>query len=310
MATAETSTLFLTEDVIEAATSLDPPGRCMTFAERQDAVSGPLDGASGWYGPGAYLAWLLTAYMAAFPSIWHAKCSKENEQSGEILDGEMLAAILYPLIALFDLLSRLVRCQIDPGINAPVFVLLSSLTIIGPVARLSERNGEIDVEAIFPKTRRSWAWKTCGFLIHGVIITIAGEPYSYGNELVVTIYTLLFVLMLYSLIHGERLTGEYPYRQAVHRPRLERIVVFSVFQVIFGIVAYSKTGSFFPPTDASLFDLDQVGSLVSVAAAILYSRRETAVDFVLGGWYRMAGFRLLGRPGNTTDAELEEVVVA
>ncbi|KAK4035090.1 hypothetical protein C8A01DRAFT_38424 [Parachaetomium inaequale] len=186
---------------------LDPPGRCMSHADKLNATAGPVDQVSGWYGPGAYLSWLLTAYVAAFSSIWHSKCAQSEEarkkelektdetdvfftlpkwgtsveDEADILDGEMLAALIYPLVALCDVLVRLVRCSIDPGMSAAVFVLFAALTIFGPTSRLSWQQDGVeyfDAQGILPRTNRSWAWKLGAFLIHGVVVTLFGEPYA------------------------------------------------------------------------------------------------------------------------------------
>lgn len=98
-----------------------PTGRCKTFHDKQTAVSGPATDVSGWYGPGAYLAWLLTAYAASLTSIWRSKSSPSTERM-DIIEGELLAAFLYPLIAILDMLYRFIRCRVDPSSNAAIFL--------------------------------------------------------------------------------------------------------------------------------------------------------------------------------------------
>lgn len=115
----------------------------MRLAEKEAAVSGPPDGASGWYGPGAYLAWLLAAYTAALSSIWHSKCAEENEDAGHVLDGEMLAAIFYPSVAVLDLLSRFIRCQIHGRPNSIGARELTFLIIEHGLDILSNFHGRI-----------------------------------------------------------------------------------------------------------------------------------------------------------------------
>lgn len=107
-------------------------GRCMTAEVKRVATLTGVDEVSGWYGPGAYLAWLVTAYVAAFSSIWHSKCAREpkaarktiysddevfmlprlsSDDPADALDGEMVAELMYPLVAVADVFVRLVRLQ-------------------------------------------------------------------------------------------------------------------------------------------------------------------------------------------------------
>lgn len=198
--------------------------RCMTDEAKRNATLTGIDEISGWYGPGAYLAWLVTAYVAAFSSIWHSKCAREPEAArktshsdgfftlprlssddpADMLDGEMVAALAYPLVALVDVFVRLVRCKIDAQMSAAVFVLFSALMVFGPTSRLSWQVDGVKFEPVmFPNTNRSWAWKLCGLLVHSFVITLIGEPYAYTLELVIPVYVMLFVVMLYALVHGE-----------------------------------------------------------------------------------------------------------
>jgi hypothetical protein len=318
---------------------VDPPGRCMSHADKLNAIAGPVDDVSGWYGPGAYLSWLLTAYVAAGSSIWHSKCAQSEEtrkkeskkineaedlfslpkwgasveDEADILDGEMIAALIYPLIALCDVLLRLVRCSIDPGMSAAVFVLYAALTIFGPTARLSWQQDGVEYYdahgVLLPKTNRSWAWKFAAFLIHGVVITLLGEPYAYTAELPIPVYVMLFLLMLYSMVSGERLMEEYPYRMTICRPRAERLVVFGMLQVIFYSVAYGKTGSALPATGSGLWELDQIGTLCVTVFTLLYLRSGGIRSFISKARHRLAGFAQLGGPGTDGGIELQEVIV-
>ncbi|KAM7196613.1 hypothetical protein V8F33_006112 [Rhypophila sp. PSN 637] len=291
--------------------------RCMTYEAKVNATQGPtaaVEEVSGWYGPGAYLAWLLTAYVAAFSSIWHSKCAQseqgrkrdlaerrddfftlprlDSQDPADVLDGEMVAALLYPMVALMDVFARLVRCKVDAQMSAAVFVLFSALMVFGPTSRLSwQVDGEDYDLGMFPKTNRSWAWKLAGFLVHGFVITLIGEPYAYTLELVLPVYIMLFAVMLYAPIHGERRGEKWPYTMTVYRPRAERAAVFGVLQIIFLSVAAGKIGSPVPITGASLWDMDQIAGLVSAVAALLFFRRYGVVSLVAEVRNRLSGFR-------------------
>ncbi|KAE8381706.1 hypothetical protein BDV26DRAFT_289132 [Aspergillus bertholletiae] len=273
--------LYLGDTVMDAWSQRDSDGRCKTWSEKREAITNSASSASGWYGPGAYLAWLITAYATALSSIWHSKCSQSHPDV-DSLDVEMLLTIGYPLVALGDVLLRLIRCQIDPGMTAAVLVLLSTLTIIGPLTRLSWQEDGVELEIdqpSFPQTAKEWTWKTIRFLCHTVVYAILAEPYV-DPRILITVYVLLFVSLLYSGVYGEALLDKDPYRQVVYRPRRERVAAFCIVQLIFNVVLFSMSHSIWPKTDASLLDLDQIAGLCLTTATLVYSRREGIISLV------------------------------
>ncbi|KAK7183130.1 hypothetical protein PSPO01_10677 [Paraphaeosphaeria sporulosa] len=104
----------------------------LSYAEKQVTVQADAGEVSGWYGPGAYLAWLSTLYMLSLSSIWHANYNNssdamrryEREENGAI-DGEFLAALTYPTVAILDLLYRFIRCKVNPTLDAAMLLLLT-----------------------------------------------------------------------------------------------------------------------------------------------------------------------------------------
>lgn len=70
--------VYIDDETMKAWSRLDSDGRCKTWAEKKEAILDPAASASGWYGPGAYLAWLITAYVTALSTIWHSKCSRQH----------------------------------------------------------------------------------------------------------------------------------------------------------------------------------------------------------------------------------------
>ncbi|KAE8135921.1 hypothetical protein BDV38DRAFT_250711 [Aspergillus pseudotamarii] len=273
--------VYLGDTVMNTMSQQDSDGQCKTWTEKREAILNSASSASGWYGPGAYLAWLITAYATALSTIWHSKCSEGHPDVNK-LDAEILLTIGYPLVALGDVLLRLVRCQIDPGMTAAVFVLVSTLTVIGPLTRLSWQEDGVEVEIDppnFPRTVKEWTWKTFRFLCHTVVYAILFEPYL-ESRVMLAVYVLLFVTVLYSGIYGEARFDKYPYRRIVYRPRGERMVVFCVVQLVFNIVLFSVSRSVWPKTDASLLDLDQAAGVFLTTSTLVYSRREGIMAFV------------------------------
>ncbi|KAB8235953.1 uncharacterized protein BDW43DRAFT_16370 [Aspergillus alliaceus] len=178
-----------------------------------------------------------------------------------------------------DVVARLIRCQIDPGMSAAAFVLVSSLTIVGPLTRLSwqEDGADMAVEPVFyPVTVKEWTWKTMRFLCHTVVYAILFEPYI-NTRLMLAIYILLSITLFYSGVRGEGLLRTSPYWIAVYRPRGERVVAFCIIQIIFNSVLFSFYHSIWPQTDAIFFELDQIAGLFLAMATLVYSRRERIV---------------------------------
>lgn len=286
------SPLFLDDAAVESWMAADLAGKCKTWKEIKDAISTSADEVSGWYGPGAYLAWLVTAYVAAGSSIWHAKSSTRSGECNKLIDGETLLALGYPIIAALDILVRLIRCKIDPGMNAAVFVLISSLTIIGPMSRLSWQHDDEDPstmnsEAILPTNVRQWVLCSVRFTCHTILYAILGEPYV-KSKLVIALYAMLFLLLLYSEITATMLSETYPYRKTVYRPRAERVLAFGIVQVVFLTVLLAFKISPIPETGARFWDLDQAAGFFITICSLLYSRVEgfrKATSFV---WKRIS----------------------
>ncbi|PLB53607.1 hypothetical protein P170DRAFT_142 [Aspergillus steynii IBT 23096] len=105
---------LLDDDTYQCWRLQDAAGRCQSWQQKREATSGPVSVVSGWYGPGAYLAWLLTAFMTAISAILGADCAPSRADAHR-QDGELLLTLIYPLIAMADVVLRLARCQIDPG---------------------------------------------------------------------------------------------------------------------------------------------------------------------------------------------------
>ncbi|GFG19689.1 hypothetical protein IFM5058_10266 [Aspergillus udagawae] len=287
---------FIDYNLAAAWLEKDASGRCLTWKEKMDAISTSLEDVSGWYGPGAYLGWLLTAYVTAVPCNWHSKCSEYNAESRR-LDGETLGTLIYPLVAVFDIIIRLIRCQIDPGMSAAVFVVISSLVIIGPVTRLSwqyDGHGETALE-YSPRSLRHWVWVTMRFTCHTIVCATFSEPYGY-TKLVGTVYALLFVVLLYSRISATALSEKYPYfYRHTYRSPGERVIAFGVVQVVFMVILLSMHYSIWPATGTKIWELDQVAGFSVTVAMLCYPRLN-----------KLGYLKLLERPKRELPSSLVE----
>ncbi|KAF2489949.1 hypothetical protein BU16DRAFT_567042 [Lophium mytilinum] len=280
-------------------------GQCHTFSEKKDAVSSPITNVSSFYGPGTYLAWLLTAWVASSSSIWHSRLSQRYEETN-LIDGDMLAALLYPFIAICDILYRLIRCRLDPGIHAAFFVVISATSIFGLARRLSwQVDGEGLSDSIFPAKTREWFWSCFQALAHSLILATIGEPYN-DIVLVLTVYTLLLIITLYSEFCVGIYQDRYPYYTEKFRPRFERVAVFSLSYVTYLIVLAASHRPVFPRTGAKFTDLDQLGPLLGTVVTIIFFKRSVLASVLSHARRRLSGFSRLQQQENN-EIELQHL---
>lgn len=271
--------------------------QCKTYHEKKEAISGPTTNVSGYYGPGAYLAWLLTAYVASMSSIWHSKLSATyNEEN--FMDGEVLAAIAYPLIAVCDVLYRLFRCRLDPGMNAALFVISSATLMFSSAARLSWQDNDGGItDDIFPAKTRGWIWISVSILGHSLIIGTIGEPYN-NLTMTITMWPILAFIILYSGFTVEVIRDHYPYHNDMFRPPLERTVVFSLCYIVYVSILAGKGHSIIPATNVKMTDMDQLGPFLGTIFTLLFFRRASISEFISYIRQRRAGFFTLPEHDN------------
>lgn len=279
--------------------------KCLSNTEKEIAVQADAGDVSGWYGPGAYLAWLFTLYASALSSIWHANYNnsddsvRRHERADDgTIDGEFLAALAYPTVAVLDILYRFIRCKVDPTMDAAMLVIITSVFTMSIARRLVSppdldkwANGEF-----FPSGPRQWMLSIFLVLGHSLVWETLTEPYT-SWRLTITVYVLLFLNILHSCIKVERLMDRYPYRVEEKRPRFERLAVFALLQIAFFIGVGLTRRSIFPRTGASLFDLDQCATLVTVIVATVFAKRTKVMGWIKQALLRLSGYhRVQSRP--------------
>lgn len=278
----------------------NPKPQCLSREEKVAAVGADADVVSGWYGPGAYLAWLFTVYVSSLSAIWNAdysdgsdKQEPERAEDDNGIDGELLASLTYPAVAMLDILYRFIRCKVDPSLNAAMLVVLAGVFSIGTTRRLVAAP-DLDEWAggqFFPSGPRQWILSVFLVVGHSLIWSTMAEPYN-DWKIVTAIYAIALGNILHSSITIERVMDRYPYRIAkVKRPRMERVAVFLGFQAIFLVVVGTTRKSIFPQTGASLSDLDQCAALVTIVVATMYAHRMRLWDWVQQARVRLSGFR-------------------
>ncbi|KAL5412274.1 hypothetical protein PMIN04_009923 [Paraphaeosphaeria minitans] len=274
---------------------------CLSYAEKQIAVQADAYEVSGWYGPGAYLAWLFTLYVSSLSSIWHANYNnhsdavrKQDKFDNDAIDGEFLAVLAYPTVAILDLLHRFIRCKVDPTLDAAMLVILIgtfTMCTARRFASLPDLDKWVDGD-YFPSGSRQWMLSIFLQLGHSLNCETLAEPYVSGG-FTITVYALLLLNILHSCIKVERLRDRYPYRFFEKRPRVKRLVMFVLLQMAFWLGLGVTRKSVFPRTGASLLDLDQCATLVTVIVATIFARRTRVLDWLKHVWLRFSGFRLV-----------------
>lgn len=295
-------TLFMSNNAVfmdlEAVIGTPTPP-CMTYEAKKEAVFADPSDVSGWYGPGAYLAWLFTVYVGSISSIWNSGNSKEDsnavtsgEKDEDAIDGELLAALTYPAIAILDIIYRLIRCKVDPTLDASMLVLCVGTFAISTTRRLASppdmetwTNGDF-----FPSGKREWTISIFLLTCHAIIQGTVGEPY-HSYKLMVTIYALAMGSILYTSFRTERLMDLYPYRKNERASQMGRVAVFVLLQVVFFIVIGYTRHNVMPRTGAKLSDLDQCATLITVVVATIFTRRKAIMEAMQQLQVLGAGFR-------------------
>jgi hypothetical protein len=272
----EIGTSMGTPVYIESMMRSNTKGYCLDYAAVKDAVSAPPTDVSGWYGPGAFLAWLLTTYIYCVSAIWRAKKADRLSRVATV-EVELLAAVMYPAVAILDISYRLIRCKVDPTLNAAMIVVFNSTITLGVSWRLCWQLQREDTwfefdRDYFPAGLQGWMVSVFRILCHALIIGTIGEPWS-DRSLVITVYVLALLNLLYSEIVTETKMDVHPYTVEAARPRLERIGVFVGIQILFVIVLGATRHTIFPQSGASLADLDQCATLATVIVATVFSKR-------------------------------------
>ena len=280
----------------------NPAPACLTYSEIKEAVNADASDVSGWYGPGAYLAWLFTLYVGSIKSIWNGEernrgddKTKPEQKDKDAIDGELLASLTYPAVAILDIMYRLIRCKVDPTLDASMLVIFVSVLSLGTARRLASppdadkwANGDI----MFPSGKRQWTVSTFLVICHCIVFGTIAESFN-DLRILATVYSLAFGCILYSAVKSERKMDRHPYRVEEVRPRLERTIAFIVFQGIFLMAVGASRGSVMPRTGSRLSDLDQCATLITVIVATIFSSRAGIMKWAQTFQPRVAGFRRL-----------------
>lgn len=238
---------------------------------------------SGYYGPGSFLAWYITAASSVYHFEWQAYCQFLDLQprsahlsNGNNLDGVIIATIAYPAISTIDLTLKSCQGALGPAADAAECVVCSSwwLSAACTTAMIVHRRSNSRIHL-----SRAAAW--FGLLVASSIALlverfVAGKSPFVGQT--VLNYWAIPLALLCILIVLSRL--ETPTYTETRQPLAWKFV-FSVIpaMTVFAAIYMGSTSSSndytrfvaipFPATASSLRDLDQIAAVGTAIAAAL-----------------------------------------
>jgi hypothetical protein len=259
---------------------------------------------SGYYGPGSYLAWYITAVSAMYPHevLVYARflelrgAEQRHPCQNHLLSGATIATIAYPAVAIVDLAIRSLRMDLGPSADAAQCVTCASWWLSAAC---------ITSECIKWRStgRLNWTTRTVAWVslllassFSLVITRCVLRPNTLVVGPIVNQWTTLLV-SLYILISLNTLAKEVDKKNS-HQPM--RTILLWTIPAPIGFAAFSISLKFpspdnshimfipFPVTAAKLSDLDQAAAvgtaLVAVCITLVlgytnsHTERETASD--------------------------------
>ncbi len=229
---------------------------------------------SGFYGPGAYSAWLVTAITAGINHLRpQASLLPVCRPPKRRLGGDVLASIAYPGIAFVDVSIQLILASKHRGnysqAQAGIFVLESTTKVAMVIISHQQ-----------PRPFRKIHRVTC-FLFYMLFFPIGvasneGEPqYLDGLWTKQKTFEFLVILpMVGILIHADWRCDASGWRST------QLLATFSIFQIALSF--YYPPYTLFPSSSSRFTDLDQLAALGPTLLVLLYSWyegiRSMAVD--------------------------------
>ncbi len=226
---------------------------------------------SGFYGPGAYSAWLVTAITAGINHLRpQASLLPVCRPPKWRLGGDVLASIAYPGIAFVDVLIQLILASKHRGnysqAQAGIFVLESTTKVaMVIISHQQPRNIHQVTYLLFYML----------FIPIGVALN-KGEPQYLNGPWTKqqTFGCLVVIPMVGIFIHADWQCDASGWRSS------QLLATFSIFQI--AVSFYYPPYTLFPSSSSKFTDLDQLAALGSTLLILLYSWyegiRSMAVD--------------------------------
>ena len=224
-----------------------------------------LERVSGYYGPGAYLAWYITATSLGIRLILHKSptmdCKVDDEESSRIeISGDVLATIAYPIVALVDTTVQLCYSILKgTPLTAEFLAGLCVIEIASTTAHFVET---LDRDQDRDGPERHWIIR---------LVNIANAFLGYnsvfeGRSLVRPWYLALKIVYAVMVM-----ANWHPY----HSSRQVRPFLFGIHIVALHVVRLQLPPYSLLPVSACKFsDLDQIAALVTTIAALVFPWKE------------------------------------
>ncbi|MCJ1240427.1 hypothetical protein MMC14_008429 [Varicellaria rhodocarpa] len=218
---------------------------------------------SGYYGPGACLAWYITAVTLGVRTLVFKaqsdECEEEKSSPNFKINGDVLATTAYPLVAFFDttvqlFYSILSGTPLSAEFMAGLFVLELATTLAFFIVTL-------DRERDSPK--RHWAQRVLCiitiFIGHGSIIEDWTSPKVTWHGVLKSIFCTMIAFDRHIYYHNR---AAKPLLLAVH------VVGQSVVR------SHLPPYTLLPKTSSRFTDLDQIAAFVTTIVALVFPWKD------------------------------------
>ncbi|MCJ1241366.1 hypothetical protein MMC14_009371, partial [Varicellaria rhodocarpa] len=229
--------------------------------------NGQVVNVSGYYGPGAYLAWYITAISLGIRLILHKSPTFEDGKGDEELtrmdiNGDVLATVACPIVAVVDTTAQLCRSLFKgTPLTAEFLAGLSVIEVASTTAYFVET---LDRDRDGPK--RHWTVR---------LFNIANAFIGYGSVIEGRSVVRPWYLAL-KIVYAVMVIGNWhPYHPSRRvRPLLLGIHIISLHVVRLQLPPYTLL----PVTACKFRDLDQIAALVTTVAALVFPWRDQLIS--------------------------------
>ena len=221
---------------------------------------------SGYYGPGAYLAWFMTAMSLSIRLILHKSptsedCMGDKESTRIEINGDVLATIAYPIVALVDTTAQLCYSLFKGTPLTPEF--LAGLFVMEVASTTAYFVETLDRDRDGPK--RHWTVR---------LFSVANAFIGYGSVIEGRSVTRPWYLVL-KIVYAVMVMGNW---HLYHPSRRVRPLLFGIHIISLHIVRLrSPPYTLLPVTACKFRDLDQIAALVTTVAALVFPWRDQLV---------------------------------
>jgi hypothetical protein len=201
---------------------------------------------SGYYGPGAYAAWYITALSSAVRSSQPPPLGSPTFDETDPIDGALLAVVSYPMIASVDLLMRIRGGLQTNARTASLRVVISGWYLA--VFNAGICSGALDR----PSPKRKLLWTSVCYA--SIIVMYPGIRTT--EAWVSVLFTSFPPLFVFPIPEARHFLHAYT-------ARTKLIILGSCLLLHFLFNAIPMgTMPIFPPSSSKISDLDQAAALV------------------------------------------------